>query len=58
MSKTIKVFCCEHMINNLVREGRPFKFNLEFGCDCKSHEDILVLKCTRNKFFVKTEVYI
>ena len=46
------------MINNLAREGRPLKFNLEFGCDCKSHEDILILKCIHNKFFVKTEVDI
>ena len=44
------------MINNLVREEFPFKLNLQFGCDCKSHEDHLVLKCTHNNFFVKTEV--
>ena len=58
MSKTIKVLCCKPMIENLVREGRPFKFNLEFGYDCKSDEDIVVLKCTHNKFFVKAEVDI
>ena len=42
MSSTIKVLCCEHMKRNLVREGRPFKFILDFNCDSESHENIVV----------------
>ena len=49
----IKVLCCDHMIKNLVDEGRFFKFSRDFNCDCESHEKTVVLRCSKQEFFVK-----
>ena len=52
----IKILCCEHAVQKLINEGRFFKFVLELNCDCDFHEQINVLKCLQNEFFVKTNV--
>ena len=48
----IKILCSDHFVNMLI-EKKIFKFSLDFHCDCESHDEIVVVKCSHRNFFVK-----